>query len=105
MVLPRASSGGAIVLGAAQSDRWLGARSGPPHRAVTSRSGWSLKCRLLLAAWFVSLTASAAFAQVDTWEFEVYPAQTLPKGMIELESLNSFSAKGHQGEDEEYGSN
>ena len=64
-----------------------------------------MKFRLLFAALLVSLTASAALAQVDNWEFEVYPAETLPKGMVELESLNSFSAKGHQGEDEEYGSN
>jgi hypothetical protein len=51
------------------------------------------------------LAASAAFAQVDPWEFEVYPAQTQDKGMFEAESLNSFSAIGHQGDGDEYGSN
>jgi hypothetical protein len=34
-------------------------------------------------------------AQLDPWEFEVYPYQTLGRGMIELESLNSVAAKGH----------
>jgi hypothetical protein len=34
-------------------------------------------------------------AQVDAFEFEVYPYQTLGQGMIELESLNSFVPKGH----------
>src|SRR6516164_2374540 len=51
------------------------------------------------------LATSAAFAQVDPWEFEVYPAQTQDKGMFEAESLNSFSAIGHQGDGDEYGSN
>jgi len=36
-----------------------------------------------------------ARAQVDPFEFEVYPAQTIGRGMIELESLNSFVADGH----------
>jgi hypothetical protein len=34
-------------------------------------------------------------AQVDPFEFEVYPYQTLGQGKIELESLNSFVPKGH----------
>jgi hypothetical protein len=65
----------------------------------------SLKFRLILLALIIAAPASYAYAQVDPWEFEVYPTQTLPKGMIELESLNSFSAKGHQGEEQEFGSN
>jgi hypothetical protein len=39
--------------------------------------------------------ARAATAQVDPYEFEVYPYQTLGLGVIELESLNSFVPKGH----------
>ena len=39
--------------------------------------------------------ARPAVAQVDPWEFEVYPYQTLSKGMVELESLNSFVPSGH----------
>lgn len=39
--------------------------------------------------------ASAASAQVDPFEFEVYPYQTLGPGVLEIESLNSFVAKGH----------
>jgi hypothetical protein len=43
---------------------------------------------------------AAASAQVDAWEFEVYPAQTEGKGMLEIESLNSVVANGHtQGEE------
>ncbi len=62
-----------------------------------------LLCALLSVT--LPLCASAALAQVDPWEFEVYPAQTLNRGMLELETLNSTSAIGHQGEDGEYGSN
>lgn len=36
-----------------------------------------------------------AAAQVDPWEFEVYPYATLSRGMIEVESLNSVVANGH----------
>jgi hypothetical protein len=32
---------------------------------------------------------------VDPFEFEVYPAQTVGKGKVEVESLNSVVAKGH----------
>jgi len=41
------------------------------------------------------LVASDAAAQVDPFEFEVYPYQTVGKGMVELESLNSFVPSGH----------
>lgn len=34
-------------------------------------------------------------AQLDPWEFEVYPYQTLGRGTVELESLNSVVTKGH----------
>ena len=39
-----------------------------------------------------------AAAQVDPFEFEVYPYRTLNRGMVELESLNSVVANGHHGE-------
>jgi hypothetical protein len=39
--------------------------------------------------------ASNASAQVDPFEFEVYPYQTESKGVVELESLNSFVPSGH----------
>jgi|SRR5579875_204094 hypothetical protein len=65
----------------------------------------SVKFRSVFFALPLMLAATAASAQVDPWEFEVYPAETLNKGMVELESLNSFSAIGHAGEDQEYGSN
>ncbi|MFZ0890380.1 MAG: hypothetical protein WA005_18220 [Candidatus Binataceae bacterium] len=34
-------------------------------------------------------------AQVDPWEFEVYPYATEPRGMIELETDNAVIANGH----------
>ncbi len=57
-------------------------------RAISTPRRW-----LLLAA--LLLIASLASAQVDPYEFEVYPYQTLGKGMVELESLNSFVPNGH----------
>ena len=48
-----------------------------------------------LFATLLTLVASVASAQVDPFEFEVYPAQTVGKGMGELESLNSYILKGH----------
>ena len=45
----------------------------------------------------VALVALAppAIAQVDPFEFEVYPYATLGSGVIEIESLNSVVPKGH----------
>ncbi len=37
-----------------------------------------------------------AAAQVDPWEFEVYPYATLPRGMVEVEMLNGVVADGHR---------
>jgi len=42
-----------------------------------------------------TLAARGACAQIDPWEFEVYPVQTLGKGVLEIESLNSVVADGH----------
>jgi hypothetical protein len=54
-----------------------------------------LKLTSLLPAVFLFALAEPARAQVDPWEFEVYPAQTLGRGMVEVESLNSIVADGH----------
>ena len=43
--------------------------------------------------------ARDTMAQVDPWEFEVYPSQTLSKGILELEWLNGVIPKGHSEED------
>jgi hypothetical protein len=43
----------------------------------------------------VMLVARRAHAQVDPFEFEVYPYQTVGRGVVELESLNSYVPKGH----------
>ena len=36
-----------------------------------------------------------AAAQIDPWEFEVYPYATESRGMIELETDNAVVANGH----------
>jgi hypothetical protein len=51
--------------------------------------------RILLSAIFVVISASSAGAQVDPWEFEVYPYATEPRGMLELEMLNAVVPNGH----------
>lgn len=41
------------------------------------------------------LCPSRAAAQIDPWEFEVYPYATEPRGMLELETDNAVVANGH----------
>jgi hypothetical protein len=50
---------------------------------------------LILSALIVALAAARASAQVDPFEFEVYPYQVEGRGVFELESLNSFVPSGH----------
>jgi hypothetical protein len=50
---------------------------------------------ILAAAVFFLVLPNAVRAQVDPFEFEVYPYQTLGMGMIEVESLNSVVPNGH----------
>jgi hypothetical protein len=58
--------------------------------------------RRQLLWWGILLTVRAwpALAQLDPWEFEVYPSQTVGRGMLEVESPNSFVADGHSQGDE-----
>jgi hypothetical protein len=42
-----------------------------------------------------ALAALPCAAQVDPWEFEVYPYSTTPRGMAEFESDNSIVTSGH----------
>ena len=73
----------------------------------------------VVIAALLGLLATPARAGVDAWEFEVYPAQlaqirrevgrfypaqTEGKGMLEVESLNSFVASGHSQPDKGAGS-
>ncbi len=55
--------------------------------------------RLTILAALLVLTAflvpRRAAAQVDPWEFEVYPYATQPRGKAELEMLNGVVANGH----------
>jgi hypothetical protein len=55
------------------------------------------RCRLLIVALVaIILTATApALAQVDPWEFEVYPYATLSRGTLEVETNNAVIANGH----------
>jgi len=41
------------------------------------------------------LRTGIASAQVDPWEFEVYPYATESRGVVELETLNAVVANGH----------
>jgi hypothetical protein len=54
-----------------------------------------MKVRACLCTFAILLFAGSARAQVDPFEFEVYPYQTEGKGVIEIESLNSVVPKGH----------
>src|ERR1700688_4981425 len=55
----------------------------------------AMNLRSILFCMALLLIAANASAQVDPFEFEVYPYQTEGKGMVELESLNSFVPNGH----------
>ena len=54
-----------------------------------------IRTAVLLCALVCVLPTRSTLAQVDPFEFEVYPAQTVGKGMVEIESLNSFVPRGH----------
>jgi hypothetical protein len=58
-------------------------------------SGRTMFLRAVVLVAMLLLIAANASAQVDPFEFEVYPYQTVGKGMVELESLNSFVPSGH----------
>jgi hypothetical protein len=60
----------------------------------------TFSCLALLASLALLLHARPAAAQLDPFEFEVYPAKTLSRGMIEIESLNSVVANGHRNGEE-----
>jgi hypothetical protein len=54
-----------------------------------------LICLLLLSALAVASSPGKAGAQLDPWEFEVYPYSTEPRGVLELETDNAVVANGH----------
>src|SRR5882757_2146124 len=54
-----------------------------------------MKWPLFIAAMLILLAAPNAAAQVDPWEFEVYPYKTLGRGMFEMETDNAVVANGH----------
>ena len=50
---------------------------------------------IVVAIAVIALSHPGAHAQVDPFEFEVYPAQTLAAGVVELESINNVVPHGH----------
>ena len=42
-----------------------------------------------------ALATRECLAQMDPWEFEVYPYATTPRGMAEFETDNAVVASGH----------
>jgi hypothetical protein len=73
-----------------------------PHFFWTRQNGLSMKPRTAILLCVVAICSAAilvmssfSFAQVDAFEFEVYRAQTVGAGVIELESINNFVPKGH----------
>jgi hypothetical protein len=55
------------------------------------------QCLIIAAALLMVpfIHVRSAVAQVDPWEFEIYPYTTLPRGMIELETDNTVVPNGH----------
>src|SRR5215472_8021211 len=50
----------------------------------------------IVALLAIMLTVTVpALAQVDPWEFEVYPYATLSRGTVEVETANAVVANGH----------
>ena len=58
-----------------------------------------MRSRTTLWTLALALCTHPTLAQVDPFEFEVYPSQTEGKGVVELESLDSFIPDGHAEED------
>src|SRR5215831_18037649 len=50
---------------------------------------------LIFASFAILAVPKWVAAQVDPWEFEVYPYATLSRGMLELETDNAVVANGH----------
>ncbi|HEV8072705.1 MAG TPA: hypothetical protein VGP21_01130 [Opitutaceae bacterium] len=46
-------------------------------------------------SFFLFVACATCAAQVDPWEFEVYPYSTTPRGMAEFETDNAVVARGH----------
>jgi hypothetical protein len=60
------------------------------------RSAFSVRCSAFsLLLLLCAIPALRCVAQVDPWEFEVYPYATTQRGMAELETGNSVVAHGH----------
>jgi hypothetical protein len=54
----------------------------------------NIRRALILLALFLLAYAPPALAQLDPFEFEVYPAKTAERGILEIESLNSVVLNG-----------
>ncbi len=60
---------------------------------IGRRISWLLMMPGVIAA--CAAVAGSAYAQIDPWEFEVYPYATEQRGVVELETLNAVVANGH----------
>jgi len=49
----------------------------------------------LIALLSLAVLPPRVFAQIDPWEFEVYPYATESRGVLEIESDNAVVANGH----------
>ena len=64
----------------------------------TTVSRRKARVRIVLVGWLLTCGGFGSFecrAQVDPWEFEVYPYATAPRGMAELEISNAVVTRGH----------
>lgn len=50
---------------------------------------------MLLAAAMIAVWRARAMAQIDPWEFEIYPYATESRGVLEFETDNAVVANGH----------
>ena len=65
---------------------------------MTNYGRLAICCSFLVVA--AILLSNRAAAQVDPWEFEVYPYKTEGRGVVELETDNPVVPNGHsQGPD------
>jgi hypothetical protein len=55
----------------------------------------SIQAKTLGCIFILGFFAVHCSAQVDPWEFEVYPYSTTPRGMAEVETSNAVVARGH----------
>jgi hypothetical protein len=74
---------------------WITARSRRHRRPAGATNAAEIFVWLSLLLFGSMLWPSFAAAQLDPWEFEVYPYATEGRGVLELEMLNAVVPNGH----------